>query len=220
MRSQPCCAPRWTRIRAQSPRGRLPPWHWCVQSGVRRWGLRASLATGSLPLVVSQVVAVAKGGIATLTPEEQAFTQSRVNAVTLQALVLHLCNAAVARAAADAVPDTSKPPPAKGSAPAAAIAAAALSSAPAEILRALIVDLEPEVRCGVGAAPGISAASATTLRRPAARCSHATRSSTRSPTSCDTPTRTRSSARACSLARSAMAPGQRLRPSPKWCASS
>lgn len=97
---------------------------------------------------LSQVVAAAKGGITTLTPEEQAFTQSRINAVTLQALVLHLCNAAVARAAADAAADASKPPPVKGSAPAAGIAAVALASAPAEILRALVVELEPEVRRG------------------------------------------------------------------------
>lgn len=78
-----------------------------------------------------------------LTPEEQVFTQSRVNAVTLQALVLHMCNAAVARAAADAA--DSKQQTTKGTAPTAGLAALALSSAPVEILRALIVELEPEV---------------------------------------------------------------------------
>ena len=81
----------------------------------------------------------------TISADEQAFTQSRVNTITVQALVLHLCNAAIARVAADAEANKSSAH-VKGTAPAAGIVSAALSSPSADILRALIVELEPEVR--------------------------------------------------------------------------
>jgi hypothetical protein len=91
-----------------------------------------------------QVIAAGKAGITTPTAEEQAFTQARVSAVVLQALVVHLGNAAIAKVAAEATTDPSKTV-IKGTVPTVALAAAAVASPSAEILRGLLAELEPEV---------------------------------------------------------------------------